>query len=141
MKFTLFFLGCLFFFGFISLKIIKAVRKYFTPPVSEIEIQSEEEPETFFEDDSPPDFEGGKTSTLEEFSKRTSKSEDFFTYDSLSTLEEESSSESEVFSKENVEKSTQPVVNKEENKSEISLDLNDIKKGIIYSEILKRPNY
>ena len=141
MKFTLFFLGCLFFFGFISLKIIKAVRKYFTPPVSEKEIQSEADPEPFFEDDLPPDFEGEKTSPLEEFSGKTAKSEDIFTYDSLSTLEEASVSESEVFSKEYVEKPTQPVENKEENKSPISLDLNDIKKGIIYSEILKRRNY
>lgn len=141
MKFTLFFLCCMFFFGLISLKIIKAVKRFFTPPVSEKEIQSEADPEPFFEDDLPPDFEGEKTSPLEEFSGKTAKSEDIFTYDSLSTLEEASVSESEVFSKEYVEKSTQLVENKEENKSPISLDLNDIKKGIIYSEILKRRNY
>ena len=141
MKFTLFFLCCLSLFALISLKIIKAIKRYFTFPDTEKTIQPEVEPEPFFKDDLPPDFEGEKTSPLEEFSEKTAKSEEIFTYDSLSTLEELSVSEPEVFSKEYVEKSTQPVENKEENKSSISLDLNDIKKGIIYSEILKRRNY
>ena len=67
------------------------------------------------------------------------KNQPYFTYE---TLEPEIKNESpieEVSSVDSVEKNVQNIENESEKKLQISMDMEELYKGVIYSEILKRP--
>ena len=77
------------------------------------------------------------TTSLEEIEKISSKTENYFTYEKTNKIETEFYKDSEIFQKENL----QNVDNETECANMLTLESDEIIKGIIYGEILKRPNY
>ena len=77
------------------------------------------------------------TTSLEENEKISSKTENYFTYEKINKIETEFYKNSEIFQKENL----QNVDNEKEYAGTLTLERDEIIKGIIYGEILKRPNY
>lgn len=75
------------------------------------------------------------TSSYEEIPKK----QDYFTYETFEPEIKEEAFEEESSSVESVEKNVQITDSETEKKPPISLEMEDIYKGIIYSEILKRP--
>ena len=94
---------------------------------------------------SEPIWEDNSEETLrEEMEKPTSyeeipKNAPYFTYENLEPEINEEKQPAEGCSEKNVEINVQNVENEGEKKSPVSLDMEDIYKGVIYSEILKRP--
>lgn len=67
------------------------------------------------------------------------KNPSYFSYETIEPEIKEEPQNRETSFHEAVEKNVQNIDNKEEKMSPISLDMEDIYKGVIYSEILKRP--
>lgn len=75
------------------------------------------------------------TSSYEE----TPKNQEYFTYETFEPEIKEEVPEEEVSPVESVDKNVQIVDSEDEKKLQISLEMEDLYKGVIYSEILKRP--
>ena len=67
------------------------------------------------------------------------KNQSYFTYETIEPEIKEESHDKETSFGEAVEKNVQNIDNEGEKMSPISLDLEEIYKGVVYSEILKRP--
>ena len=72
-------------------------------------------------------------------SEEIPKNQDYFTYETYEPEIKEEIPKEETSSKESVEKNVQNIDNEIEKTPPISLDMDELYKGIIYSEILKRP--
>ena len=72
---------------------------------------------------------------LQDFEKDIPKSEEYFTYETIGDTPEY---EYKIEEKAHLEKKVQQTDNKSEGDSLLSLDKDEVLKGIIYSEILKR---
>lgn len=77
------------------------------------------------------------TSSMEEIERKSSKMEKFFTYEETDNIETELNNHDATFAKANL----QNVDNEIEYLTMLTLESDEIVKGIIYGEILKRPNY
>jgi len=98
--------------------------KSITPPTSEHEYAYEK---------SAPE-RGDDSSILEKNEPNIPKSRDYFTYDSLGSLEADSKPESVFKDKKDLQESD----NEGQSKYKLTLSEEEIYKGFIYSEILKR---
>ena len=67
------------------------------------------------------------------------KNNDYFTYESLEPEINVEKPVADSYSEKNVEINVQNIESEEEKKPQISLDMEELYKGVIYSEILKRP--
>lgn len=90
-------------------------------------------------------FESTQSETMQEPSFETSsyeeipKNQPYFTYEKIEPEIGEEVHNAEISSSDSVEKNVQNTDSENEKMSPISLDMEDIYKGVIYSEILKRP--
>jgi hypothetical protein len=90
-------------------------------------------------------FESTQSETMQEPSFETSsyeeipKNQPYFTYEKIEPEIGEEVHNAEFSSADSVEKNVQNTDSENEKTSPISLDMEDIYKGVIYSEILKRP--
>ena len=67
------------------------------------------------------------------------KNDSYFTYEKIEPEINATRPSEESYSEMNVETSVQNIENESEKKPQISVDMDEFYKGIIYSEILKRP--
>jgi len=77
------------------------------------------------------------TTSMEEIERKSSKMEKYFTYEETNNIETEFYNHNAAFAKANL----QNVDNEIEYLTLLTLESDEIVKGIIYGEILKRPNY
>ena len=90
-------------------------------------------------------FESTQSETMQEPSFETSsyeeipKNQPYFTYEKIEPEIGEEVHNAEFSANDSVEKNVQNTDSENEKMSPISLDMEDIYKGVIYSEILKRP--
>ena len=67
------------------------------------------------------------------------KNQEYFTYETFEPEIKEDDNKEESSPFDSVEKNVQIVDNEDEKKLQVSIEMEDIYKGVIYSEILKRP--
>lgn len=87
-----------------------------------------------------PKFEKKRTvlnTSMEEIGINSSKKENYFTYEETNKIESEYYNNDDSF----VKAKTQTVDNEDESFPMLTLESGEIINGIIYGEILKRPNY
>lgn len=94
---------------------------------------------------SEPEWETSETDYRYENTKEATsyeeipKNNDYFTYESLEPEINVEKPVADSYSEKNVEINVQNIESEEEKKPQISLDMEELYKGVIYSEILKRP--
>ena len=111
----------------------QAQRRPKPSPFQQPTVMSEPEWETL-----EPDYreeEAKQPTSYEEIPKNSS----YFTYESIEPEINGEGTSVESYSEKNVETNVQNIENEDEKKRQISIDLNEMYKGVIYSEILKRP--
>ena len=110
------------------------------PPVSEpIDLifgEDEVEKKSVEEDFARP---SSVDSDFENFSPKNSKNDTYFTYEDINCEDEHSMNFSEKYVSENVGNISQIVENEQIKNKRLTLDADEIRKGIIYSIILQKP--
>lgn len=85
------------------------------------------------------DSEDTFVSSLEEIVQKNPKTEDYFTYERVEPEIEQPINKSETCFVDNVDNNVQNIENEEEKNPKLTFEMSEIYKGVIYSEILKRP--
>jgi len=86
----------------------------------------------------PPVFSQSK---MQDFESNSPKNEDYFTYETTEPDSFESQSDTAFSQNTPVENFQQPIENEQQKNLNLKFDDEEIQKGIIYSIILKRPDF